>query len=217
MWDMLAFNVSVRIGSSCDSILPGWGSGEFVSASIGLVTNSTPVNLTGADGYYGRKSYNGTSYTLAASSLRVISDSVTSDGHLSIRVPQHLAGQGYHLFAFYQIQTRHRELEVSTAFGAAVPQSPIITYVENGSWITDHFSTAGADMIINFWETHELDDEMRELLKEVGNCAWEDSYEIGVAARLWYTLRLLDEFHLRRSYRLNKFLPLLYDFDRPSK
>ena len=210
MWDLLAFNVSVRIGSSYDAILPGWGSGEFVSASIGLVTNSTPVNLTGADGYYGRKSYNGTSYTLAASSLRDISDSVTSDGHLNIRVPQHLAGQEYHLFAFYQIQTRYRELEVSTAFGAAVPQSPIITYVENGSWIADHFSTAGADMIINFWETHELDDEMRELLKEVGNYAWEDSYEIGVAAHLWYTPRLLDEFHRRRSYRLNKFLPLLY-------
>jgi len=210
MWDLLAFNVSVRIGGSYDAILPGWGSGDFVSASIGLVINSTSVKLTGADGYYGPKSYNGMSYTLAASSLRDISDKVTSDGHLKIRVPQHPTGQEYHLFAFYQTRTRHRELEISTAFGAAVPQSPITTYVENGSWIADHFSTAGADMIINFWETHELDNEMRELLKEVGNYAWEDSYEIGVAARLWYTPRLLDEFHRRRSYRLNKFLPLLY-------
>lgn len=210
MWDLLAFNVSVDLGHEYNALLPGWGSGEFVSASIGLVLESTPVTLTGAEGYSGNKAYNGTSYTLAASSLQDVSDTVTRDGHLKIRMPQQSKGQEYHLFAFYQTRARHRELEISTAFGAMVPQSPITSYGENGSWIADHFSTAGADMIINFWESHELDTEMRELLKEVGNYAWEDSYEIGVAAHLWYTPKLLDEFRRRRLYRLEKFLPLLY-------
>lgn len=65
----------------------------------------------------------------------------------------------YTLFAVYERFTNQRSLD---------PSPNAVDIIGNGSWITDHFSAAGANLVINFWEDHVLDDETRELLKDVG-------------------------------------------------
>lgn len=40
--------------------------------------------------------------------------------------------------------------------------------IANGSWLTDHFSANGANLVIDFWEDNLLDHDTRRLLKYVG-------------------------------------------------
>lgn len=40
--------------------------------------------------------------------------------------------------------------------------------IANGSWVTDHYSAAGAKLVSEFWERNILTPEVRELLKLVG-------------------------------------------------
>jgi hypothetical protein len=72
-----------------------------------------------------------------------------------------LTQSSYRLFAFYQLQTYSKNLEYTNS------ESKDIT--GNGSFIVDHYSARGAQTITKFWETHLLDSETSELLKEVGN------------------------------------------------
>jgi hypothetical protein len=52
-----------------------------------------------------------------------------------------------------------------------VPQSPIKTWEQNGSYVVDHFSALGAQTTISFWENNPLDAATINLIKQVGNYA----------------------------------------------
>lgn len=58
-----------------------------------------------------------------------------------------------------------------------------------------------------------LDDDTRQLFKDVGNYAWEDSMEIGAGTLLWWTPNLLETFKASTGYDLNKYLPLVYSYN----
>ena len=213
MWDLVPFNVSVPIGGSFDDTLPGWGSGDFVSASTGLVIDSQESNFTALPAWQGPYFYSGMIQTLAASSLQDVTDEVDDSGNLSVSFDSNANGSHYLIFSYYQIQSQYREQASPLTVNASVTQSPVTTFVENGSWIADHFSAKGAQVIIDFWENYLLDDDTRQLIHDVGNYAWEDSMEFGAGALAWYTPQLLQAFQQSRGYSLNKYLPLIFSYN----
>lgn len=212
MYDLVPFNVSVSIGGSFDDTLPGWGSGKFVSASTALVLDSQVSNFSASPHWQGPVYYNGSTQTLAAASLRDVTDQVDGNGHLSLSFDSNVNGSHYRVFAYYQVHSQYRE-QASPQGVLGAPQSLVTNFVQNGSWIADHFSSEGAKLITSFWEDHLLDDETRQLLYDVGNYAWEDSMEFGAGALVWYTPRLLEAFHQSRGYSLNKYLPLVFSYN----
>lgn len=214
MWDLRPFNVSVSMGESFDDVLPGWGSGEFVSASTGLVIDSQVSNFSASPAWQGPVYYNGSTQTLAASSLRDVTDQVDDNGHLSVSFDSSANGSYYRVFAYYQVHSDYRQQASPLTVNTTVNQSPVTSYVQNGSWIPDHFSAQGAQVIIDFWENNLLDDDgIRQLVHEVGNYAWEDSYEFGAGALVWYTPQLFHAFEESRGYSLHKFLPLIFSYN----
>lgn len=210
MWDLLPFNISIPIGGSFDGTIPGWGSGKFVSASTGLVKNKTNTTYYALPSFKGPFFYDGFEVHLSASSLEDVTDQVDSDGHLSLTFDAAAEGVEYQLFAYYETHSNYLEQASPEHLNTTVTQSPVDSFVQNGSRAVDHFSAAGARLIANFWEHYLLDDESLQLIKEVGNYAWEDSMEIGAGALVWWTPDLLDTFRASRGYSLNKYLPLIY-------
>lgn len=213
MYDLVPFNVSVPLGGSFDDTLPGWGSGGFVSASTALVLDSVVSNFSALPAWQGPVFYNGSTQTLAASSLQDVTDQVDDNGHLSLSFDPSAKGSCYRIFAYYQVQSQYREQASPLTLNDGAPQSPVTSFVQNGSWVADHFSEKGAQLIIDFWENNLLDGDIRQLVHDVGNYAWEDSLEIGAGALVWYTPRLLQAFEESRGYSLNKYLPLIFSYD----
>ncbi|KXH49842.1 hypothetical protein CSIM01_03979 [Colletotrichum simmondsii] len=82
------------------------------------------------------------------------------------------------------------------------------TWVQNGSWITDHFSAAGAKKLTGFFDEYMIPEEQdRALLTRVGKYAWEDSMEMDTA--LWWTHNFADTFRTQRGYDITPCLPFL--------
>lgn len=217
MWDLWPFNVSVPLGSSFNDTVPGWGvvdGGEFVAASAGLVTHREFANLSALPGWAGPVYYDGSELTLAASSLQDVTDQVDkTTGQLSLSFPSNASGIEYQVFAYYQNHSNYHEQAPPWHIIAGVPQSPIETFVENGSWVVDHFSRTGAQLVIDFWENYILDNDTRALIQEVGNYGWEDSQEFGAGTLVWYTPQLFNAFSSTRGYNLTKYLPLIYQYN----
>ncbi|SCO30892.1 uncharacterized protein FFMR_02093 [Fusarium fujikuroi] len=103
----------------------------------------------------------------------------------------------YILFAHYERYTNQRSCD-------GVPTDVIA----NGSWVTDHFSAAGAKLASQFWEKNLLSTQIRQLLREVGKHTWEDSMEI--QASLYWSPDFPDRFKSNRGYDVIKYLPLLF-------
>jgi len=216
MWDLWPFNVSVPIGGSFNGTLPGWNSvigGEFVAATTGLVASRTPETFYALPAWEGPIFYNGSELTLVASSLKDVTAQVDADGHLSLQFPSNAEGLEYQVFAFYQNQTNYHEQAPPGYVNASVSQSPVTSFRENGSWVVDHFSLLGAQLVIDFWEDYLLGNGSRELIQQVGNYAWEDSQEFGAGTLVWWTPQLLDAFRNSRGYDLTKYLPLIYQYN----
>lgn len=190
LWDLAAFNQTVAIGSSFNSTIPGWGTGSLVAAVTGVVTNST----------------DSTHKTLAESSLVDVTDLVSSSGQLQVQF-NNTDGVENDVFAYYLIHSEYREVQSPGDVPAAVPQSPVTTYAQNGSWVVDHYSAKGAQVIIDFWNQSLLDEGTSDLIREVGNYMWEDSQEFSVST--WWTPLFQQAFQANRGYSVNKFIPLL--------
>ncbi|KAK3647114.1 hypothetical protein LTR56_008282 [Elasticomyces elasticus] len=217
MWDLWPFNVSVPIGGTFDGVLPGWDTvtnGEFVAATIGLVTSSTPATFSAHPGWEGPYFYNGSDSIVVASSLEDVTDQVDSSGRLNLTFPATASGLEYRVFAFYQNHTNYHEQAPPWYIEANAPgsalQSAVNDFRQNGSSLVDHFSAAGAQVVIDFWESYLLGNGSRELIQEIGNYAWEDSQEFGAGTLVWWTPNLLKAFRASRGYDLTKFLPLIY-------
>jgi hypothetical protein len=210
MWDLWPFNVSIPLGGSYNDVLPGWGTGELVSASTALVSDSTPVQLKAAPAFISH-TYNGSRFTLDSSSLTDVTDQVGEDGSIRLDFPSSANGTEYQLFAYYQNHTTGLEQQSPLYLNTTVPQSPVTSFLQNGSRFNDHFSTTGAQLVIDFWEKYLLDyNNTRELIREVGNYGWEDSMEFGNSILVWWTPGLIDAFEKARGYSIRKYLPLIY-------
>jgi hypothetical protein len=83
---------------------------------------------------------------------------VSSTGHASLKLP---TGSSYRLFAFYQSLTHEKNLEYSSGTGE--------TIWDNGSYVVDHYSPRGAQVVAKFWEKYILRDGVKNTLMEVGN------------------------------------------------
>jgi hypothetical protein len=192
LWDLFFFEVSIPIGETFDDVLPGWKSGALVSASTGLVLHITESTIT-----------------LSHTSLNDITKLVDGNGHVKIHFPSNQIGLENRVFAYYLKHTHYPEVQAQNSVMTAVPQSPIETYEQNGSWVVDHFSVLGARTIIDYWENHLLDSSTIDLIKKVGNYIWEDSYEFFFFENTFWTPKLPDTFSANRGYSVNKYIPLL--------
>lgn len=85
-------------------------------------------------------------------------------------------------------------------------------HTEPVSYVVDHFSPAGAQVVIDFWERNILNPEMRSLLDKVGGAFFEDSIEMETDATLW-TPGLLEIFEARKGYSLLPWLPIIVQED----
>ncbi|KAI5370266.1 Putative Galactose-binding-like domain superfamily [Septoria linicola] len=212
MWQ-LPFNTSVPVGGFFNDVLPGWGSGTFISASIGLVTSKENATWSAMPAWQYHE-YNGTRQTLSTASLQDVTDKVNQEnGQIELQFPSSAEGIEYRLFAYYQTRSTYLEQTSPLEVNTTVAQSIVNSYVQNGSRVVDHFSAKGAQLIVDFWEEHLLGGDSRELIKEVGNFACEDSMEIGAGAIAWWTPGLLDVFRSKTGYDLNKYLPLIFSYD----
>jgi hypothetical protein len=192
LWDLFSFEVSVPIGGTFDGVLPGWNSGALVAASTGLVLNATASTIT-----------------LSQTSLNDITKLVDGNGHVRINSLSNQTGIENRLFAYYLKHARYPEVQAQDSVMAAVPQSPIKIYEQNGSWVVDHFSALGALTLIDYWQNHLLDSSTINLIKKVGNYVWEDSQEFVFFENTFWTPKLPDTFSANRGYSVNKYIPLL--------
>ena len=83
-------------------------------------------------------------------------------------------------------------------------------FVQNGSWIVDHFSSSGAKVVTDFWDQDILNDtDISQLMRSVGEYAWEDSIEM--VASLYWTPDFLQRFEQNRGYSALPYLPLFFN------
>lgn len=197
IWDLAGFNLTVPKGTTYQDTLPGWGAAynwdTFVAATTGLVVNQNAAQLT-----------------LSAASLLEVTSHVDANGVLDHTFNDTDEGSDYTLFAFYLKHTNKREVNASSDAPADVPQSPITTFNENGSWVVDHFSATGAQLIIDFWGDYLLFDNTTDAVREVGNFLWEDSQEFADKSNVLWTPLLPQVFEANRGYSFIKYLPLIF-------
>ncbi|OHF01555.1 hypothetical protein CORC01_03045 [Colletotrichum orchidophilum] len=105
----------------------------------------------------------------------------------------------WRIMAWYTRYTNQRSID-------AAPDAA--TWVQNGSWVTDHFSAAGARKLTGFFDEYIIPEEKdKELLARVGKYAWEDSMEMDTA--LWWTHNFAHTFRSQRGYNIAPCLPFL--------
>ncbi|WP_433440594.1 glycosyl hydrolase [Nonomuraea sp. CA-141351] len=114
-----------------------------------------------------------------------------SDGHVDWTAP---AEGEWVLIAYWERGTGQR------------PESGPHTAPE--AYVVDHFSRAGTQAVIDYWESHLLTPAVRKLLRKSGGALFEDSIEIEAGGLPW-TTGLLTEFERRRGYSLAPFLPVV--------
>ncbi|KAL4905091.1 hypothetical protein BDW74DRAFT_185211 [Aspergillus multicolor] len=199
-WDLAPFNVSVPANGTYNGTIPGWGTGELVALVSAEVLSSSIVHNPASE-TFGTPSTTSKHLVLKSASLTDHTSQVQEYGTVSLNFnTTSTRNNSYHLFAYYQYQTRAKNLDIET--------NTTGTIFDNGSYTVDHFSARGAETTIDFWEKHILNDtETRQLLSQVGNYAWEDSLEI--KSNISWNPSLPSLFRNITGYDIHKYLPLL--------
>ncbi|KAJ0426808.1 hypothetical protein BJY00DRAFT_320442 [Aspergillus carlsbadensis] len=211
-WDLVSFTASVPTNGVFKGIIPGWGHGDLVAVTSALVQSETNQSETTTD-FDGQTTHNWLKFTLAHDTLREHTSDITlATGQVKLNFPRARGNAYYRLFVFYQKLSHHRNLQFEPTGNSS---SSINTSIfSNGSFVVDHHSARGAQTMIDFWETHLLDDKVRDLIRRVGNYAWEDSIEI--LSNITWTPSLPQLFKKKHGYSINPVLPLL-NFRQNSK
>lgn len=192
------FNASVATNGVYNGKIPGWGTGELVSLVSAQVLSSSIIQNP-ASSTFSTPSTNTTRLVLRADSLVDQTDKVQSDG--TVKLHFNSTGNAHHrLFAFYQYQDLVKNLDIQTNTTGII--------FDNGSYTVDHYSSRGAQTVIDFWENNILNDmEIKGLLADVGKYVWEDSIEI--KSNISWTPSLPMVFKSVNGYDVRKYLPLL--------
>ncbi|KAL0933305.1 uncharacterized protein CTRU02_212268 [Colletotrichum truncatum] len=105
----------------------------------------------------------------------------------------------WRLIAWYERYTNQRSID-------AAPDA--VDFIQNGSWVIDHFSAAGAEKLTKFFDDYLIpEDQDKALLSRVGKYAWEDSMEMQSA--LWWTHGFAEKFSNDHGYDIRQCLPFL--------
>lgn len=131
---------------------------SLVSSEVTLIENLTYSASNGLGTFNG--SY--LQYTLKNETLQDYTHAVDNrTGTLLLSLDSQTNTSSHQLFAFYQKLSLNKNLAITRA----TPQ----TIFDNGSYIVDHYSASGANVITKFWATYILSNNVSELLREVGN------------------------------------------------
>ncbi|BAE63556.1 unnamed protein product [Aspergillus oryzae RIB40] len=160
-WDLVPYSVPISSNETFQGPIPGWGTGELVAVVSARVLSQTNISLPEIDSPFLTAQSGYLSLVLEHESLTDITDQVSEDGQLSIRFPTYSNGFGHRIFAYYKKRTLNRNLHFTNNATA--------TIWDNGSFAVDHYSSRGAQTVIDFWENHILIDGIKELLMEVGH------------------------------------------------
>ncbi|SCO87545.1 uncharacterized protein FRV6_11672 [Fusarium oxysporum] len=118
---------------------------------------------------------------------------------LTWTAPKAAPGATWRIMGWYERFTNQRSID---------GPSDAKTYLQNGSWIVDHFSAAGARIMDQFFDDHIVPEQSdRDLLASVGKYAWEDSMEMD--STLWWTRGFDKDFKRALGYDIRTCLPLL--------
>ncbi|KAE8323134.1 hypothetical protein BDV39DRAFT_196119 [Aspergillus sergii] len=160
-WDLVPYSFPVGTNETFQGPIPGWGTGELVAVVSAHVLSQTNISLPEIDSPFLTAQSGYLSLVLEHESLTDITDQLSEDGQLSIHFPTYGDGVGNRIFAYYQKRTLNRNLHFTNNATA--------TIWDNGSFAVDHYSSRGAQTVIDFWESHILIDGIKELLMEVGH------------------------------------------------
>lgn len=188
-WDLKVIQTSLQPNASFSGVLDGWGTGPLEA----VVLAGSPVG--------------GAKKTVAIGTLVDLTGDVSKDGKINFTVPSS-SEYNWILFTAYLIHSHWQAQDSPLLMDG--PQTTPKSWVENGSWAVDHFSARGAQTAIKFWEEHVLTDGVLELVREVGNYAWEDSVEIRQNYR--WTRGFLQRFKKEHHYDLKRYLPVIFGF-----
>ncbi|KAJ6028025.1 secreted protein [Penicillium herquei] len=192
LWDLAGYNSTFSSSSGFSGTIPGWGSGRLTAVTTGTIKSNTSSKVV-----------------LYESSLRDVTSMVGNNGRLTIHSSNTSPGSQAVIFAYYLTHSEYRAAPdpTSPSIETAVPQSPVTHYSQNGSWVVDHFSTAGARVVASYWKQSIISSKIGALVREVGNYLWEDSQEYSVAT--FWTPDLQKKFLSNRGYSVTKYIPLL--------
>ena len=155
----ITFNVTVPPGGTFHGKIPGYDSGTLVSVTTAMIINRT-VNSMPSSSLLGGSPFNFTVYTVAADSLREITDSVNPDGIVSVKFPTNSDALGYIVYAAYYSRSFAR---------ACISGQDPHNFIQNGSFAVDHFSARGAKVTTDFLEQYVLVNGVKELFQQIGN------------------------------------------------
>lgn len=160
-WDLVPFTTAVGSNGSFRGVVPGWGAGELVAlVSAAVVSEKSVTTQVLSDLQFTNVTYD--QYVLRRDSLAERTSSVSpTTGEVSLTLPVSSSATGFRLFAFYQRLSLNKNLVFNATQDA--------TIFDNGSFVVDHFSGAGAQVVTRFWEERILTDSTKEMLAKVGN------------------------------------------------
>ncbi|KAL1877886.1 hypothetical protein Daus18300_002239 [Diaporthe australafricana] len=198
-WDLFSTTVTVPKGGVVNGTAPGWAAGELVAAVSAAVVSRTKVSYN-VTGHAGTSIVVYDDLVLKNGSLADMTASISGDGTFVLELPPTSpAESGYELFFFYQKLSGNQNVQFASNVST--------TIWDNGSYNVDHFSSKGAQAIRKFWEEYILVDNVKDLVREVGNYGWEDSIEI--RSNISWTPTLPARFKEMFGYDLRSYLPLI--------
>ncbi|EPE06415.1 secreted protein [Ophiostoma piceae UAMH 11346] len=197
-WDLYPAYTAVPANGSYEGLVPGWGSGKLIALVSALVLSE---QFYEAQYIFYRTPPNYTQFIIADNTLTDHTAKVSpTTGRVNLSFPiVEGSNATYWIFAFWQTQTHIKNLD----HGSSNPK----TIWDNGSYVVDHFSAAGAKTVTKFWEDYILVNGTKELLQQVGGYSWEDSVEN--LANMSWTPSMPEKFQEKFGYDLRPYLPLL--------
>jgi len=158
------FSTNVSAGAGFHGVLPGWGTGELISAVSVKVVSETNISLSPPPNQFLQSMDSYLKIIVQNGTMQDHTDDVNqSSGALDIDFPNGEATDVYRLFAMYQTLTHHHNI-------IPAEEHPK-TMWEDGSYTVDHFDAKGAQVVIDFWEKYILNSSFaKELLSEAGQC-----------------------------------------------
>lgn len=106
--------------------------------------------------------YPQTLYTVSATSITDITSTVSENGTINVSFPTNSSAIEYVIYAGYFSLSGDR-----ACVAGPNPQ----TFLQNGSFVVDHFSEAGAKVTTDLLEKYVMSNGIQELLREVdGYC-----------------------------------------------
>ncbi|KAI8311732.1 hypothetical protein K4K61_011652 [Colletotrichum sp. SAR11_59] len=157
-WDLFAETQAVTADGQFNGTIPGWGTGQLVSAVSAIVTSRTNVTIN-TTSIIGTAEIWWEELVLRNGSLNDISSTISPTGELSINLSNSSSNASdYELSFFYETLSGHKNL--------AFASNRTETIWDNGSYVVDHFSSKGAEVVRDFWEQYIFVDNVKELLTE---------------------------------------------------